>query len=360
MSSVHVVVPDSIDDPARPSGGNAYDRQICRGLAAAGWEVREHQVTGGWPWPDAAAEAALAAVVADVPSGAVLLVDGLIASSVPAVLVSAARRVPLVVLAHMALGERPVGHEMGDAHARELAVLRAAAAVVTTSAWVRERLLNLYDLAPARVHVAEPGVDPAELAAGSPDGAGLLCVAPVAAHKGHDVLLAALAMVRDLPWRCVCVGPVDRDPAFVARFRDRADASGIAARIQLTGARTPADVERAYATADVLVLASEVESYGMVVVEALAHGVPVIATNVGGLPEALGTTADGRRPGVLVPPADPRALAEALRRWLSDAELRHALRDTARERRGSLRRWEATAADLADVLTLAPGGYPSG
>jgi glycosyltransferase involved in cell wall biosynthesis len=95
-------------------------------------------------------------------------------------------------------------------------------------------------------------------------------------------------------------------------------------------------------------------------VEALAHGVPVIATNVGGLPEALGSTADGRRPGVLVAPADPRAFAEALRRWLTDAELRQALRDTARERRGSLRRWAATAADLADVLTVAAGGNPSG
>jgi glycosyltransferase involved in cell wall biosynthesis len=109
-----------------------------------------------------------------------------------------------------------------------------------------------------------------------------------------------------------------------------------------------------------LVLASEVESYGMVVVEALAHGVPVIATNVGGLPEALGSTADGRRPGVLVPPVDPRAFAEALRSWLTDAELREALRDTARERRGSLRPWAATAADLADALAAAAGGYPSG
>jgi glycosyltransferase involved in cell wall biosynthesis len=356
MSTVHVVVPDSIDDPARPSGGNAYDRQICRGLGAAGWDVREHHVAGSWPWPDAAAEAALAAVVAAVPPDAVLLVDGLIASSVPGVVASGGRRVPLVVLAHMALGERPVGHEMSDAYERERAVLRAAAAVVTTSAWLRERLLDLYDLSQTRVHVAEPGVDPADLAAGAPHGGELLCVAPVAAHKGHDVLLAALATIRELAWRCVCVGPLDRDAAFVARLRQQADVDEIATRISFTGPRVAAELDQAYAGADVLVVASRGESYGMVVGEALARGLPVIATSVGGLPEALGCTADGRRPGLLVPPADPDALAGSLGRWLTDAALRQSLRDAAADRRAVLRRWSATTADLAAVLAAVRSG----
>ena len=53
MKTVHVVVPGGIDDPARPSGGNTYDRRICDGLTALGWDVTEHKVDGGWPWPDA-------------------------------------------------------------------------------------------------------------------------------------------------------------------------------------------------------------------------------------------------------------------------------------------------------------------
>jgi glycosyltransferase involved in cell wall biosynthesis len=295
-------------------------------------------------------------MVRGIPDGAVLLVDGLIASTAPDVLVSAAHRVSLVVLAHMALGDRPPGHELSDAHARERAVLSAATAVVTTSAWMRGRLLDLYALPTDRVHVAEPGVDPADLVSGTPHGAELLCVAPVAAHKGHDVLLAALAALHDLPWHCVCVGPLERDPKFVDQLRRQAEADGIGARIHFTGPGTTADLDRAYAAADVLVLASQAESYGMVVVEALARGLPVIATAVGGLPEALGRTADRRRPGLLVPPDDPHALAESLRCWLSDAELRQSLRQAARERRTTLRRWSQTTAVIAQVLTTATRG----
>jgi glycosyltransferase involved in cell wall biosynthesis len=356
MSSVHVVVPDGIDDPARPSGGNTYDRQVCRGLAAIGWEVREHQVAGGWPWPDAVAEAALAAVVAAVPADAILLVDGLIASSAPAVVAAAVRHAPLVVLAHMALGDQPVGHAIADAPGREGAALAAASAVVTTSRWLRDRLLDRYPLPADRVHVAEPGVDPAELAPGTPDGTELLCVAPVAAHKGHDVLLVALAGLRDLRWRCVCVGSLDRDPAFVARLRQQVEADGIAPRIDFTGPLTGAELDRAYAGVDVLALASRGESYGMVVGEALARGLPVIATAVGGLPEALGYAADGRRPGLLVPAADPAAFADSLRGWLTDADLRQSLREAARDRRDGLRRWSATTAELASVLSAARSG----
>ena len=70
MTEVHVVVPEGIDDPARPSGGNAYDRQICRGLTALGWSVHEHAVPGAWPQPDGAAHAALARAVGGIPDGA--------------------------------------------------------------------------------------------------------------------------------------------------------------------------------------------------------------------------------------------------------------------------------------------------
>jgi hypothetical protein len=98
---VHVVVPDGIDDPARPSGGNAYDRRICHGLAEIGWPVHVHAVPGSWPRPDAAAYAALAGVVQDLPDGALTLLDGLVASTASKVLVPQANRLRLVPLVHI-------------------------------------------------------------------------------------------------------------------------------------------------------------------------------------------------------------------------------------------------------------------
>ena len=111
--------------------------------------------------------------------------------------------------------------------------------------------------------------------------------------KGHDVLLDALATVTDLSWRCACVGSLDRDPAFADALRRRVRDGGLADRVCFPGPRTGADLDRSYAAADLLVLASRAETYGMVVTEALARGLPVVATDVGGVPEALGTAPTG-------------------------------------------------------------------
>jgi glycosyltransferase involved in cell wall biosynthesis len=353
VKTVHVVVPGGIDDPTRPSGGNVYDRRICNGLTALGWDVHEHAVDGGWPWPDDDAQRALARVIADMSDGAVVLIDGLIASTAPAVLVPHAQRLVLVILVHLPLGDGPAGHEVADARSRECAVLAAATAIITTSAWTRDLLLNRYPLRPDKVAVAEPGADPAELAPGTADGGQLLCVAAVTPHKGHDVLVAALAAVPDLSWHCALVGTLDRDPDFAELLQRRADEAGIGDRILFAGPRTGADLDLAYAAADVLVVPSLGETYAMVVSEALAHGLPVIATAVGGLPHTLGHTADGRRPGLLVAPGDAPALAAALSNWLRDAELRQSLRLAAQERRETLSDWSTTVGRVAHILTEA-------
>jgi glycosyltransferase involved in cell wall biosynthesis len=350
VTDVHVVVPDGIDDPARPSGGNAYDRHVCRGLAAIGWSVHEHAVPGAWPRLDAVAQAALADLLAQIPDGAVVLLDGLIACAAPDVLVPQRTRLRLVVLVHAPLGHRPPAGNADDVRARERDVLVAASAVVVTSAWTRQRLLELYALPVDRVHVAEPAVEPADLARGSARGGSLLCVGAVTPVKGHDVLLDALALTLDLPWRCACVGSLDREPVFVEGLLRHAHARGLRDRVRFPGPRSGAELDRLYAGADVLVLASRAETYGMVVTEALARGVPVVAAEVGGVPEALGHGAGGARPGLLVPPDDPAALAGALRSWLVDPGLRARLRGTAAERRGSLAAWPTTTAALAAVL----------
>jgi glycosyltransferase involved in cell wall biosynthesis len=337
VSSVDVVLPNDIDDPSLPSGGNAYDRRVCSGLAALGWEVREHAVRGAWPVPSAGERAGVAAVLAGLADGAVVLIDGLVASAVPDVLVPQAGRLRLVVLVHM-----PVRG------AAEEAALRAAVAVVTTSEWSRGRLREWYGL--GQVVAAVPGVAPASAAVGTDGGTRLLCVAAVSAHKGHDVLVAALARCADLPWTLTCVGSLTRDPTFVSALRAQIAGAGLTDRVILSGPRLGADLAAAYAPADLLVLASEAETYGMVVTEALARAIPVLATAVGGLPESLGHAPDGTVPGILV---DAPALAPAVRTWLTDPALRARLRAAARARRATLPTWTTTATTVAAVLADA-------
>lgn len=293
---IHLVRPANVDDPERPSGGNVYDRRIADGLGAV-----EHTS------------------LETVPDGATVIVDGLLAT--PA-LVAESGRVRLVVLVHMPRFEPWEGD-----------VLRAAAGVITTSRWTRAELVARYGL--HRVRVAEPGVDPAPLAAGSPAGTELLSVGAVTALKGYDVLAAALDQLRDLAWTCRGVGSTAIEPDLAATIGG----------VRLTGPMTRAELDATYAEADLLVLASRAETYGMVVTEALARGVPVVASDVGGVREALG---DG---GVLVPPDDPAALALALRRWLTSDAHRAELRAAARARRSTLTGWDRTVALVEEALS---------
>ncbi|GAA1612242.1 glycosyltransferase family 4 protein [Catellatospora bangladeshensis] len=339
---VHVVLPGDIDDPAAPSGGNHYDRRLCDGLSALGWAVREHALPGGWPRPPGTVLAALAQRLDALPGDAVVLVDGLVAAGAGAVLAARADRLRLVVLAHMVFGD-----EAADLDIEEGRALRAAAAVLTVSRWCRTRLIERYALPPALVHVAVPGVDAAPAAPGSVAGSRLLCVAALAPHKGQDVLADALSRLDDLPWTCVFAGSLDRDPAFVAALR----AHPAARRIALLGPLTGPTLDAAYTNADLLVLPSRGESYGMVVTEALARGIPVLACDVAGLPEAVGRAPDGSPPALLVPPGDAAALAAALRSWLTDAALRHRLRRAALGRRDTLIGWGDTARRAAAVLS---------
>ncbi len=355
MSLVHVVVPDGVDDPARPSGGNAYDRRLCAGLAALGWEVREHTVVaeercGRTVYP----ASALCEALARVPDGGVVLLDGLVATGRPEVLLAQAGRLRLVVLVHLPLALDEPG-DSSEVRAREESALRGAAHVVTTSRWTRRWLLDAYDLDPSRVTVAHPGTEPAPAATGEEPGRRLLCVGAVIPAKGHDVLLEALARVAGHDWHCELVGSVERDPGFVEHLRGRALELGIADRVWFRGALVGTALDAAYARADLFVTASRGETYGMVVTEALARGIPVLATRVGGVPEALGHTPGGRRPGVLVPPEDAVALAGAVEQWLGDPRLRRQLRHAAAERRPLLPSWSDTSKEVAGVLPRGGG-----
>jgi glycosyltransferase involved in cell wall biosynthesis len=354
--SVYVVVPGDIDDVANPSGGNTYDRRVCRGLPSTGWRVHELAVGGAWPRPDAAARASLARTLATLPDGAVALLDGLVACGVPDVVVPQAHRLRLVVLVHL-----PLGDESGSAPARaaELAglereTLHAVSAVVATSPWSAQRLVDHHGLGADRVHVAAPGVDPAPPSPGSGGAGRLLCVGAVTATKGHDLLVEALAGVADLRWSCELVGPLRRDPGHVAAVRAAIERHRLGARVRLAGPLVGGQLAAAYDTADLLVLPSRAEAYGMVVTEALARGIPTLAAAVGGVPETLGHDGDGCVPGILVPPGDVAALADALRRWFDEPAWREALRRSALRRRDTLHGWEVTSACLAGILERLP------
>jgi glycosyltransferase involved in cell wall biosynthesis len=347
---VHVIVPEGFDNPEQPTGGNIYDQRVCAGLAEAGWEVLVVTVAAAWPVRGSGARADLTRVVSAIPDGETVLIDGLIASPAAAQLLPHAGRIRITVLLHMPLATAVGTHHDAGAERSERSVLCAAAGVVVTSEWTRRQVLTRYPIPARRVHVARPGADWVAAPA-RPVRGHLICVGVLSRHKGQDLLVEALADLADREWQCVLAGSLDRDPDFVEHLRTRIKRLGYDHRVQLSGVLTGAALSHAYTTADLLVAPSRSETYGMTVTEALAHGVPVIATAVGGLPEAFGSTVDGTGPGQLIPPGDPAALAAALGDWLGDEDHRHRLRAGARQRLQTLGGWEQTTQEIAGALT---------
>jgi glycosyltransferase involved in cell wall biosynthesis len=335
-SSLWAVLPGGIDDPAAPSGGNRYDRIV---LSLLDRDVHEIAVAGSWPSPSPAARKALAGLLTEIPDRSDVLLDGLVACGVPELLEPHARRLRLLVLVHLPLSDETGLPPADRAHLRALErrTLHLADTVIATSAQAALHISEMHDL--SGVEVAAPGVSSAPLAAPEPEGRRLLCVAAVTHRKGQDVLVTALQdHLADLDWRCTFVGAL-REPV------PHTDP-----RIRFAGPLAGSDLDAAYADADLFVLPSRAETYGMVVTEALARALPVVATDVGGVPEALGVASDGSRPGTLIAPDDPLALAGALRNWLTDPALRDRWRTAARERRQTLPTWTETAHHLTEIL----------
>ncbi len=342
---LHLVVLHTWLDPQHPSGGNRYDRELADGLRSLGHRVTEHTARGSWTSPDDD----FATVLGALPDRATVLVDGLVGLAAGDVLCRERHRLRLWLLVHL-----PLALALPGSQAREQRALTAATGVITTSDWTRRWLLKTYGLEPARVWAARPGVHPSALSDQTSRGGSLLTVGAVVPDKGHDVLVDALASLADLPWSCRVVGPLDRDPAFVDRLRRQVRRSGLQDRISLTGPLSPAEVSSAYETSDLLVLPTRLEMYGMVLTEALAHGLPVVASDTGGVAEAVGAVSNGVEPGavpgMLVPPSDADSLSTAVRGWLEDPALREQLRIAARVRRAQLPDWSSTARSIEAAL----------
>ena len=207
--------------------------------------------------------------------------------------------------------------------------------VVAVSEALRRELVGTFGLPPEKVVVLENGVDTSHFAPGPPTGAVRnplgLWDAPIVGHvarlapvKNQPLLVDAFALVRSrIPdAHLVLVGDGEMRSAIDARVQ----AHGLGDCVHLIGERSDtADVLRDF---DLFVLPSKAEGTSMSLLEAMASGVPILATAVGGGPALL---ANGRA-GVLVPANDARALADAMATLLGDAPLRRRLAIAARER----------------------------
>ncbi len=340
----------TVGDPRRLTGGYLYHARVLDGLRREGIAVEEIVASGVSPAEQEAAAEFDARL--DPRHFDVIVVDAL-ARVVCAPYIDRWREVcPVVAMVH----ELPsVAGYRGAAWGRkyEEPLLRADRLISVSDHG--KSILKSRGVPDGRIRIVPPGFDRL-----SPNTGGepvrddalvrVLCVAQWIPRKGILDLVQAWVACERPGATLELIGETGVVPAYTASVR-AAVAGSSGASIIVSGPVNDEALEAAYAAANLFALPSRYEGYGIVYAEALAHGLPVIAYDIGPIPGLVGGEA-----GLLVPPGDIDALSEALGLLLGDVALRDRMSSAAYRRAKHLPRWEDTVAGFRRVLeeTLAP------
>jgi glycosyltransferase involved in cell wall biosynthesis len=338
-------IPGDLDTP---TGGYAYDRRMIAELRELGWRPEVLGLGDGFPRPNALTKAAATAHLTDVPKGRPIVIDGLAFGVLPEAAETLRETHPLIALVH-----HPLALETGvtpdDAvvlRESEQAALACTRGVIVTSPATARTLAREFGVPAARITVAEPGTDRVALVRRKQTGAvALLAVGAIVPRKGYDVLIAALAALIDLPWRLTIAGDCGRDLPTVARLKADIERHRLGPRVAIEDAVSDERLASLYAASDLFALASHYEGFGMAYAEAIAHGLPVIGTTGGAIPDTVPASA-----GVLVPPGDVPALAAALRHLIEDSVAREQLAAGARAAADRLPTWRGSAEKFSQAI----------
>lgn len=337
-------------DLSSPTGGYGYDRRIITELRNMGWQVDVVELGDGFPFPTHHERQTALARLSSIPAHRPTVIDGLAYGALPEAGVLCSR-IPLIALVHQPLALDPAldSAQADILRKSECAALASAARIVVTSKSTGRIVKADYDVPSDSISVVRPGTDTALPSPGSRDGVvRLLSVGSVVPIKGYDLLIAALAALTDLPWRLTIAGDRTRDPAAAARIDADIAARGIGDRVAMLGAVPPERMAELYLASDIFVLASRFEGYGMALSEAIAHGLPVVSTAAGAIPD---TVPSGT--GLLVPPEHVPALEQALRVLISDRPTRRRLACNARAAAEALPSWHDAAQLFAAAIEAA-------
>lgn len=346
MPRLYFAVPGPID---QRTGGTIYDRQLAEALREDGWWVELLTWPSSFPFPNEDDRLEVAASLAALPDNALVLIDGLALGVLPGLARREKDRLRLVALVHHPLAlETGLSPMMAATFAaEERDALTSVRAVIVTSHTTAAIVEQGFGVPSEIITVAAPGVERPAAARGArrPGPFRIFTMGSISPRKAHHVLVEALGMIRDLDWTCNLAGALERDPDTAEALQDQIARLGLGERIRLLGEIDQAQAAGLYADADLFALASVYEGYGMVFQEAQVHGLPIVATTGGAIPEAIHPEA-----GLLVPPGDSAALAEALGVLINSPERRRTMGDAARAAGRAMPGWDKTATIVAAAL----------
>jgi len=346
LPRLYFALPGPLD---QRTGGTIYDRKVIEALRDDGWWVEVLEWPGGFPFPNEDDRLTVAASLAAIPDNALVLIDGLALGTLPGLARLHKDRLRLVAMVHHPLAlETGLSPMMATTFAaEELDALTSVRAVIVTSDTTAAIVESAFGVPGEKITVAHPGVTRPSAPRGErrPGPARIFSMGSITPRKAHHVLVEALARIEDLDWTCVIAGGLEREPETSEALIEQIALLGLTRRVTLAGEVDEDQAARLYAEADIFALASVYEGYGIVFAEAQAHGLPIVATTGGAIPEAV---AEGA--GLLVAPGDPEAFAEALGTLVADPALRAALAEGSRTAGAYLPSWNQTGEIVAKAL----------
>ncbi len=331
-----------------PTGGYRYDREIINAWKNSGVEVSLISIKGNYPFPTKADKQSALEEIEKLPKANIAVVDGLLGGASPEFLEKLSKALPVVALIH-----HPLCLENGldkksakSLENNEQVGLQFASAIVTTSPATTQTVSNLFKYEKTNIHNVLPGVERGEISDGSKNSTtNLLCVGSVIKRKGHKDLLLALANITHLDWHLDCIGSTDFDQTLFAELKQTLEAKSLANKITFHGSVSEEIISQAYENADIFVLPSLYEGYGMAYAEAIVRGLPVIATKAGAIPDTVPETC-----GILVEPSDIQALSNALEKMISDKALRNQYREATLQAEPFFPTWQSSSKAFLQIL----------
>ena len=337
-----------------PTGGYAYDRRIIRGLEGLGWQVQLLSLGEGYPFPNAVQVEGAKEALLNLTPGVPMVVDGLALGALPALAAQIAQRYPLIALVH-----HPLAFEVGLSESQiallkqsETEALLHAAKVIANSPGTARDLNYHYGMPLNKIDVVLPGTDRIHALApkmqrnsGRLKEVRLLSVGSIIPRKGFHDLIEALAPLADLPWTLSIAGDTTRHPSAYEDLMADINRFHLEGRVKVLGTVSDYELQTLYAQSDVFVLASLFEGYGMVYAEAMAYGLPIIATTGGAIPDTVPSDA-----GLLVKPGDVSALSFAVKTLIQDEAHRDRLSAGAWQAAAKQPSWALAAQKFASIV----------
>jgi glycosyltransferase involved in cell wall biosynthesis len=351
MQQLIFVYPGDLNSP---TGGYAYDRRIITGLKSFAWEIQLIGLGEGYPFPNPAQVKQAKEQLQGLAPGVPMVIDGLALGALPEVAACVAEHHPLIALIH-----HPLAFEFGLSQDQaallkqsETEALRHASKVIANSPATAHDLNRHYGVPMDRIDVVLPGTDRSmqqrersQITNGNRNAIRLLSVGSIIPRKGFHDLLAALAPLADLPWTLSIAGDTTRNAGAFEQLIGDITRFGFEGRVHVLGAVSDSELDILYTQADAFVLASLFEGYGMVYAEAMAYGLPIIATSAGAIPDTVPSEA-----GLLVSPGDIAALTLALKTIIEDAPSRARLSSGALQAATQQPTWDQATQQFATAL----------